>query len=172
MGDGLEEFVKQNRREFDSEIPVEGVWTAIHYRNKQRGKWGGIWKVAAALFLLSTTYLIVEKKLSKSEASLVSLSAEFQEVEAYYNLQIAKRKKEVKQHGVSHLSGDFLVEIERLDQMYASLKQTYNSQNSSELITEMMIKNLQLRIEILNRQVSILNDLKVKTDEESKHVEI
>ena len=172
MGDQLEKFILDNRQEFDSEEPSGKVWQHIQQQQTKSDKWLGLWKVAAVILLISTVYLIVDKQMSQQAGLPVAMESEFYQVEQYYTQMIAQKKQEIAASGQSNLSREFLVEIERLDQMYAQLKQTYKSQNSSELISDMMIKNLQMRIEILNKQVKILNDLKNQENETNNHIEI
>lgn len=172
MGDQLERFIQDNRQEFDSDQPSDQVWQGIQQKSIKKDKWLGLWKVASVVLLISTVYLILDKRERDSGNNTVAMETEFQQAEKYYTQMIAHKKQEIAASGQSELSREFLVEIERLDQMYAQLKETYKSQNSSELISDMMIKNLQMRIEILNKQMKILNDLKNQENETNKHIEI
>ena len=171
MGDQLERFVLENREEFDDEQPSENVRKKIQTSQSTRNSWVGVWKVAAVLFLISTVYLIVERQVDNSGVKQ-SMGSEFEQVEQYYIQLISEKKAQVAGHTDSNLSREFLLEVERLDQMYAQLKQTYKSQNSSDRVSDLMIKNLQLRIEILNKQVKILNELKETENEASADIEI
>ena len=56
------------------------------------------------------------------------------------------------------LGDDFLDEIDKLDSMYAVLKQDMKNGNEVNLI-DAMILNLQLRIEILNQQLKIIQSI-------------
>ncbi|WP_421869921.1 hypothetical protein [Marinoscillum sp.] len=172
MGDQLERFIQTNREEFDSELPSENVWRSIHQGQTKAGRWLGLWKVAAVVLLMSTVYLVVERQLDSTSSRDVAIDSEFKQVEQYYTQLISQKKSEISTYGQTNLSREFILEIERLDQLYAQLKQTYARQNSSDLISDMMIKNLQLRIEILNKQVQILKELKNKENETNTSVEI
>lgn len=172
MGDQLERFIINHREEFDTDEPLGDVWGHIQRKNQTSQKWTGLWKAAAVVFLISTIFLIVEKKMSESVLTESAMSGEFVQVEDYYTELIGQKKQEIAAYGENELGREFLIEIERLDKMYASLKQTYMSQNSSEVITDMMIQNLQLRIEILNKQVKILNELKRQENESTNDMEI
>lgn len=165
MGDQLEQFVSKNRESFDSEGPSDKVWGAIASR-KRRKPLVHLWKVAAILFLISTVYLIVERagfRVDSPDGVPAELT-EFARVETYYTQLIAQKKMEVTKLAGSDLERDFLKEIETLDEMYTELKQTYMEQNSTDLLTDAMINNLQLRIEILNQQLAILIQLKQQQD--------
>ncbi|MAE84568.1 MAG: hypothetical protein CMB80_17645 [Flammeovirgaceae bacterium] len=170
--DELERFIQQNRQQFDADIPSDKVWKGVQHQSQKQDRWIGMWKVAAVLLLISTAYLIVDKRMTTADNNSVSMESDFKQVEQYYGQLIAQKKSEIAEYGQTELSTEFLVEIERLDQMYAQLKKTYKSQNSSEMVSDMMIKNLQMRIEILTRQVEILNGLKNQENESNEHIEI
>ncbi|MEQ8472266.1 MAG: hypothetical protein RIC35_13825 [Marinoscillum sp.] len=172
MGDQLERFVINNREHFDKEEPSEKVWQNINQRKSRGTKWVGAWKVAAILLLISTVYLVFERKVGdETETKALTADTEFEQVEAYYTTLIAQKRKEIAQFRQQSLERDFLMEIDRLDQMYDQLKRTYKNQNSSDLITDAMISNLQLRINILNKQLEILQELKRKENENDSAIE-
>lgn len=166
MDDRIEHFIAANRSAFDDEEPSEKVWQHIA-RKRQKNSWGVLWKIAAVVFLISTTYLIAERNFDTSadEGQSEQLS-EFTQVESYYTMLIAEKKTEISNMADGELKREFLLEIEQLDEQYGQLKQTYKNQHSGDLLMDAMINNLRLRIDILNQQLEILKKLKQQTDEE------
>lgn len=166
MGDRLEQFVMKNREEFDRDEPSDKVWQNIRKKSRSGDQWIFAWKTAAVLLLISTLYLVLERKMDlETEDSEMVLTSEFDQVESYYTTLISQRRQEISQYSKGSLERDFLMEIDRLDQMYAQLKRTYQNQNSSDIVTDAMISNLQLRMNILNKQLEILKELKQQEDE-------
>ena len=63
------------------------------------------------------------------------------------------------------LGSDFLYEIDLLDSMYVVLKQDMKNGNKENL-ADAMILNLQLRIEVLNQQLRIIQSIENKQKDE------
>ena len=69
------------------------------------------------------------------------------------------KRTEIKELGENYALGeDFMRDIDQLDKMYGKLKQDLNSGSESNLV-DAMIRNLQLRIEILNQQLQIIQSI-------------
>lgn len=175
MGDELERFITQNREAFDTEIPDEKIWNRIRSKTGSGNHMLKWWKIAAVLFLLSTVYLLVERNLGSPytrDHHSTGEVAEFVLVEDYYSQLIAEKTHEINQYDRGHLKVEFLREIDRLDEMYAGLKETFKNQNSTDLLVDAMISNLKLRIEILDQQITILEKLKAIENEKDSNIEI
>lgn len=167
MGDQLEKYVMNHRDQFDSEVPSPEVWQRIEKRMPKKTSYKWVWQVAAVLFLVSTVLLLTDRMRDPVDASF---NQEFAQAEDYYITLINHRKNEITQHLASHESQAFLEEIEALDLMYQELKKTYQTHASDERVLGAMISNLQLRLEILNRQIEILQ--KIKDYEEDTTIQI
>lgn len=160
MGDKLERFVLENRDQFDDEMPSAQVWVNIA-KKKQKKPVLIYWKVAAILLMISTLYLIVDRHFGDEGAVQMSVneSPEFQSVESYYVQLISQKRKQISTSQDARLKHEFLAELELLDHKYNELKQTYQYQNSSEILTDALINNLKLRLDLLNQQLNILEAL-------------
>ncbi|WP_421764622.1 hypothetical protein [Ekhidna sp.] len=171
MGDQFEKFIIDNREAFDDATPSENAWNAIDQKlGKKRSIWPNMWKVAAVLFMVSTVYLMVEKATTNDEEPL--LSEEFTQAEDYYVGLISLRRKEIKAQLTPEEHEQFLVEIDQLDSMYEELKRTYQTNASNDRVMDAMISNLQLRLEILNKQLDILQNIKNQNNENDISIEI
>lgn len=171
MDDQLEKYIRSHRPAFEEEEPSGEVWLRIRERGGIRKNRNVYWKVAAVFFLISTLYLVVDKKINTDATGNsvgVTDMSEFNEVEAYYTGLIAQKKAEISQFDDSELKRSFFAEIDRLDVLYNELKITYKNQNTTDLLTDAMISNLKLRIRILDEQLKILTKFKnAQNDSES-----
>lgn len=179
MGDELEKFVRKHREEFDSDLPREEVWSRISSdlqedTGSQKKNFQVWWKVAAVLFLASTAYLLFERNMNYGHTPDPTLDhlSEFTQAEDYYMTLIAEKKAEIAKADRGLLKREFLMEIDRLDAMYAELKRTYHTRQSSDLVVDAMINNLKLRIDILNQQIKVLQKLNEATNESESNIEI
>lgn len=166
MGDQFERFISENRDLFDQEEPGEMLWAQIHSRTKKRD-YSVYWKVAAVILMVSTLALLWDRSFHTASAieNEQAELGEFETVEQYYNQMITERKVELLNTSNTQLRNEFLAELDMLDQRYQDLKKTYLNQNSSEMLTDAMINNLQIRLELLNQQLRILQSLKEQKNE-------
>ena len=173
MGDQFEKFIHENRERFESDFDGDRAWTSIEESLEGKGgfQWQWVWKVAAVVFLISTVVLVVDRS-NRVVPTTASIYEEFVEAESFYTTLITQKKLEIEGFGQSDLSVEFLQEIDALGDLYEGLKVTFGEQTSDKKIIDAMIGNLQLRIEILNRQLVILQQLNDSNNENSTDIEI
>jgi hypothetical protein len=171
MGDQFEKFIIENREAFDSANPSEKAWIKIDQKlSKKQAIWPAIWKVAAVLFMVSTIYLMIDRNMNQSEGAV--LSEEFTQAEDYYVKLISQKRLAIKEQLTPEQHEQFLVEIDQLDSMYVELKKTYQTNASNDRVMDAMISNLQLRLDILNKQLDILQNIKNQDNENDISIEI
>lgn len=169
MDDKLEKYIKKHRKELDVKHPRADLWSDIESQLKDDSNQRAIsrpvmyWRAAAVLLLLVTSWLVIEKFTVKpqeiSQASIEEINPELAEAETFYITMINEKREEIRELGEKYEVGkDFMRDIEQLDKMYGKLKQDLNSGNESNLV-DAMIRNLQLRIEILNQQLQIIQSI-------------
>ena len=117
------------------------------------------------LFLMKQNTPDTSTMVAASEQKVISnIAPEIVEVEAYYVSQIEEKKSELSEYDKKVLGlGDQKEidrELARLDSSYLVLKkQLYTTPNTEEIV-EAMVQNLQIRIEVLNRQLEVLQSIK------------
>lgn len=172
MGDQLEKFIMENREVFDGATPSERAWKGIDQKlSKKRSNWPTVWKIAAMLFMVSTVYLMIDRN-QRETAEGPFLSEEFTQAEDYYVSLISQRKQAIIEQLTPEQQKEFLVEIDQLDAMYLDLKKTYQTNASNDRVLDAMINNLQLRLDILNKQLDILQNIKNQNNENDISIEI
>jgi len=97
----------------------------------------------------------------KDNIQLSEISPEFEKIENYYlagiNLELAKLEINADN---KLLIDSFMVELSELDKEYQRLNMDLNETGINEQTVQAMINNLQLRLELLFKLKSKLNDLK------------
>ena len=189
MSDNLDRFIKQNRSHFDEEQPSEKLWKQIEkglqpkrhvpVRSlKQR------WRTAAAADIqfatAATAYFIFKKDDPENQAvvknnsvappdhevakdaDIAAIDPVYAQQAARFSLLIDEKQKELKaiQNDEPSLYKKFSFDIQRLDSTYTLLKQQLPVNPNKEELLEAMIYNLQLQIELLNQQLSIIQKIK------------
>ncbi|MEQ9403411.1 MAG: hypothetical protein RIM99_07500 [Cyclobacteriaceae bacterium] len=172
MGDQLEQFIIKNKESFNDETPSEKVWREIDKKMRRQNRFLQIaWKVAAVLFMVSTIYLLVDRTNSENFEG-AQLSNEFQQAEDYYTQMISMKRTEIQEKLTPEQQSEFLQEIDQLDELYTELKKTYQTNAASDRVLDAMVSNLQLRLNILNKQLEILENFKDQNDESEPNIEI
>ena len=144
-----------------------------------------VWQVAAAFTLLIVSIFVIQNYTNQqiggktdeaysqvTDEQLQQIAPELAEAESYYTRVIHEKLVELRSYQLDDAGVDintFEAEITHLDSVYASMKIDLVESQSNEQVMSAMIENLQLRIDILNRQLMILEQIKKlkagKTDE-------
>lgn len=171
MNDKLEKFIKSNRADMDNKEPRPDLWIDIANEISSETKQRSIsksfvwWRAAAVLLLLVTSLLVLEKYVSEPEKEVVVMNEQLKEAETYYFELISQKQEEVMALSKEFNMGEeFATDINTLDSMYSVLKGDMQHGNE-ENVVDAMILNLQLRIEILNQQLNIIQSIEDNKNE-------
>jgi hypothetical protein len=181
MKEDIEDFIKRNRESFDDEKPSNSVWSKIegevfHEKKTISIQWSYFWKVAAVVFFVFSGYLLWQLNDMKSENYAVEDNAdeileEFTTTETFYENEIATMVSAIEEYNMSDtsLTNSFKNDIDALDQQYDALKIELNDDKNEQVINALIL-NLQLRMEILNKQLTILDNLKNTESNENVNI--
>lgn len=196
MSKKLKNFLDENRREFDDDLPSASTWQQVersisaHKPAKQfsvRDIYN--WSAAAAVFFITATcfYFIVIKKnnsdkaLAKTEIPVTNnsnstdiskIAPEFAAEARQIYQSIANQQQQLKEIAKEQpeLYSQFSEDLAALDSSYRVLKAKAVLTPSREVIIKAMLQNLQLQAELLGKQLNILNEIKNnKTDKNEKN---
>ena len=171
MNDKLEQFIKSHRADMDDKDPRPDLWidiaNEISSESKQRSLTNSFvwWRAAAILLLFITSLMVIEKFISEPEKKEMAMNQQLMEAESFYIDLISQKKGEVITLSEEmELGSDFIQEVNMLDSMYTVLKKDLKNGNEDNLV-DAMILNLQLRIEVLNEQLSIIQSIQNRKKE-------
>ena len=178
----LEEFIQNNRDIFnDCEAPT-GLWDKI---DKSLGKENiqkfeldeivikfkkssisklKIWAMAASVLLvisyLSIFYL--NNKSDSTEQIIAEVAPQYGSKMIHYTSLIESKRVEIKQIETHdpEMYKEFASEIEKLNQDYKNLKTELSRTPNQEDLVKAMVQNLQVQLDILNRQLIIIEKVK------------
>ena len=173
MSDRLEKYIKSHKDELDLKEPRPDLWLDIandidKVESKKRNVRSlTIWRVAAAILLLVSSWLVFDKFTGSDgiPTEYVVTNQQLIEAEAFYLSVINNEMDEVMTMSEKYgLGEDFENDLNALDSMYSVLRQDLKNGNEENLV-DAMILNLQLRIEVLSKQKSIISSIeKSKTE--------
>lgn len=162
----LEKFIKENRAEFDTEMPSEKVWNSISSKLQKKQK-QFVWKpyVAAAsvMFFLAFTWLLADIKLSSrttNEQDVVS--AEVQQAQIQFSSLIELKRNELNSYRKDNpaLVSDFEHQLVELQTNYHLLLPQLKDEKKRDVVLQAVIENLQMQVDILNQQLEIIKQYK------------
>lgn len=177
MNDRLEEFIRSNREEFNDKKPASKVWENIRSTLQEEpsgpagidikvNAFSWVWKAAAVFFFLTSSWFLADKVLNggREPGSEVAVSPEYQDflaADKYYTSLISQKKAEIEDFRLTNgnLEDEFLQDVNKLDSMYVELKKELESFQYNEKLMDAVIRNLQLRVEILNQQITLLQKI-------------
>ena len=174
--DKLEQFIAENRDQFDILEPGDRVWNGINsdihmgkkipYLKKVIG-WAAIILVTfAASFLLQEYlhrhYAMTERKDIKNQKIEIP---ELQEAEMYYANLVDEKILEIEPllENQPELGNALKNDLAELDRIYAELRNDLKDNIANDEVVEAMIQNYRLKLEILE---DFLAHLQENTNEE------
>ena len=183
----LENFINNNRDEFDSEEMKNG-WEKIGSKLKEKKTNTHRWWLAAAasvtIFISgavfynsitrsNTTETVIQQPVNLPSKELTD------DVDPAYTIQmdqfaqlINMKQNELKQNQKKQpvLYEQFLKDNNQLDSSYTFLKSKLSANPNKEILLDAMIQNLQLKLDLLNRQLQIIKQSKNKKTNNEKTI--
>ncbi|MCF6171516.1 MAG: hypothetical protein L3J31_01240 [Bacteroidales bacterium] len=181
--DKLEQYIIENKDEFDELIPNPALWDKVETRKPKtiqlNWKTIGLRAAAVVVIFISSYYFhdFVQNRYSRQNklASEVEnnrqnpMYQELMEAEFYYTSQIDETKAAVFQLTSNNhrLRNEINAELLDLDKVFRELKNDLNDNADNEEVIVAMIQNYRIKLEILK---DILYQLK-STDNKNKNDE-
>ena len=178
----LEQFIQNNREAFDNCEAPAGLWDKIDkslgkeiipnpepdeiiikFKKSSISKLK-IWAMAASLILLigyvSVFYL--NNKSDSTEQIVAEVAPQYGDKMVQYTSLIESKREEIKQIETHDpvMYKEFATEIEKLNQDYQNLQTELSQTPNQEDLVKAMVQNLQVQLDILNRQLKIIEKVK------------
>ena len=175
MSDRLEDFVKQQREQFDRHEPDPSIWLKIDTGSRTDSmkaaperrsmRWLRIAAAVAMIFAGSTAgiYFLTGDKAEAERSS--GLYQEIMESEQYYSRMVSDRYDELQPFLLSNPAAKQMLmdDMEELDEVYLELKDDLKDNASNPEVIEAMILNYRVKLEILE---DLLIQLKEKENQD------
>jgi hypothetical protein len=176
----LEEFVRDNRDEFDSDEPSPRLWKDLQkdLRDGKRSdrvfhlsflRWVS---VAAIVVMMAGMFYYMDRRqqtdgainvpVAKTDPLLDNVSPAYAKEVYHFTQLIELKQSELKQIEKEHpeLYGQFVKDVHKLDSSYQSLRASLPANPDPEMLLEAMLQNLRLQADLLNQQLSIIKQIK------------
>jgi len=186
MKDNLEQFIAENRDQFDLSDPDQRLWKNIQSRASRKkafhiGTKGILWRAAAVIIIFSISFLVQEYlhrnvPLSgwKNKSVSTDVIPDLKEAEIYYTSLVNEKLSEIqpliKQY--PELSDGLRNDLAELDSVYSSLKKDLSDNIANDEVVEAMIQNYRLKLEILEDLLNYLQGKSKSDADENKEFDI
>lgn len=183
MKKSIEEFIRENRNEFDTEEPSPELWNRLHQQINEGKNSSPVfrmstirWVSAAAVLIffgMAAGYLFkanydkpASDSFAKQNIGSTQIISEINPVYAkqvdYLTELITLKQAELKQieKDQPELYQKFYSDVLKLDSSYNSLQKQLPLNPNREQLLEAMIQNLGLQTELLNQQLMIIKKIK------------
>ena len=177
--DKLEQFIIDNRNEFDDLEPNPAIWDKIQKREPKTVElnWTKVLVGAAAVAVIFvSSYIFFDYINRQNNVSLVAetevvdpgdagMYEDLMEAAFYYTSQIEQRKQEFYQltGNDAPLREEINIELDDLDKIFRELKEDLKDNADNEEVVVAMIQNYRLKLEILEEIVLQMEPAKENT---------
>lgn len=184
--DPFERFIRDNRSEFDSEIPGNQVWERLESSlpgQKQVRRFSRNelirWAAAAAIIVavLTSIYFLYIKNSHEQQTvsgdqltnnpvkgleETGSMNPEYAVLFKQVSASVQTRQEQLKAaaNGLPELYQQFEKDLAVLDSSFRSLRQQAGQTPNRDVLIRAMIQNLQLQSELLERQLQVIQEFK------------
>lgn len=179
--DRLEQFIAENRDQFDLYDPGEKVWKDVRKSIQRKHRFTSwktvVWRAAAVIVIFTASYIFwdylnssgiltarQEKKVEKINIP------ELREAQIYYTNMVDNKLEELKPliRENPGLQADLDQDLNELDSVYAELQKDLIDNIANDEVVEAMIQNYRLKLEILEDLLERLQETS-KNDENGKN---
>ena len=187
MSKRLESFIKMNREEFDELEPSADLWSRIEQhlpaqyeepkkRETKTFSLGFVMRVAATVILvMGIGFAAYLRNTKKETVDLAAINPEYAQQQIQYTSLIESKRTELKSIAKTEpeLYKEFSSQIAKMDSTYKQLNSDLLNSPNQERVLHAMIRNLQIQTQVLNQQLSVIeqyNNMKKEQKNETKDI--
>jgi len=185
MSSQLEDFIRNNREQFDDAGPGDELWQRIERRlprqtyneklTKKTFSFGFVLRVAATVIVVMGLCFTAYLKLFSSHVDLAAINPEYAQQQEHYVSLVETKRSELKAVTKEDpkLYEEFNAEYNRMDSIYRRLDSELPASPDREKVLRAMIQNLQIQTQILNQQLNVVeqyNKMKLAQANEIKNI--
>lgn len=172
MQDKLKKYVDEHRDELELYEPRSYLWEGIDER-LQRNRKGIRWQqlaIAASVLLVVTCgawVFMATRNNTPSPDNNIATESAMAGPEVYFTAVMQLKNTELEKYcqPQPELCREFEKDIETLNDAYHQLKQEYSASADREAILRAMAANLQMQVQLISRQLQIMEAAKQKKEE-------
>lgn len=165
MNKGIEEYVKEHRKEFDLETPSDALWGRIDAgldKEKQKKTINRpLWLSIAASLLVLLGFFLFNRHQADQLQDLSGMNPAYVKKELRFASLIEEKKDSLQLYASKNpkLYARFSTDLNELGNDYEALKKELPQSPNQRVVVKAMVKNLELQLQVISQQLSIINDV-------------
>jgi len=166
MSKQLEDFIKENKKEFDTDRPSMALWCKIELGLDQKKKkepanfrlWIGI---AASLTILLSIGFFILYPGKNNGMSVADVNPVYAKKEVKFCNLIEQKKDSLQVFAGTNpeLYRQFDADLQKLNKTYEDLRKDLATSPNQQLVVKAMIKNLEIQLQLVSQQLSIISEV-------------
>lgn len=189
MSKRLEDFIRNNREEFDDLEPRLELWgnivsklqeqeNEVKQAQKREAKTfslGFVLRVAAIVIMVMGAGFIFYIKTQSTRVDYAAINPVYAKQRVQYASMVQNKRREVQALAKTNpeLYHEFSADIAKMDSTYKKLNHELATSPNQERVLRAMIRNLQVQTEVLNQQLNVIeqfNEFKKQQEHETKSI--
>jgi len=184
--DELEKYIVENKEEFDVFEPNEGHFERFQQKLKKQEKKTIVFKPmffakaasVAVLITLSSLWFyqnVIQEKQEQyyGDLQLQNTSSEYNEIEVYYTSQVKSKYNEINSLDKNNEESKMMLkEISEMDSLYKNMQEDLKKNPNDERVVNAIIQHYKIKIQVLNKIINRLNNVKSKKSSRYEKTEI
>ncbi len=166
MSKNIETYIKANKKEFDVKVPSEALWSRIENKLDQNSvkkpSRVPFWLSIAASLIVITTFIFTYTYHKKTkEVDIADVNPLYAKKEMKFASLIEEKKDSLMVFAKDNpdLYHRFSKDLNQLGADYESLKKELQNSPNQKLVVKAMVRNLEIQLQIINQQLSIINEV-------------
>ncbi|MBB6112798.1 hypothetical protein SAMN05421821_12222 [Mucilaginibacter lappiensis] len=188
MSKRFEDFIKNNKEEFDEIEPSADLWSKIEQSlnmpeelpkklETKTFSLAFVLRVAASVIVVMGIGfgIYLQSQKAAKTVDLAAINPEYAKQQMHYASLVETKLTELKSVSKAdpQLYKEFSAEIAKMDSTYKRLNADLATSPNQERVLRAMIRNLQVQTEVLNQQLSVIeqyNQMKKDQKDEIKNI--
>jgi len=166
MSKKLEEYIREHKKSFDVGTPSDELWskieTALDKEKVKKPLRVPLWfAIAASLTVVMTITFIYTYRSKQAGVDIADVNPMYAQKEMKFASLIEQKKDSLMVYAQENpkLYGEFSSDLEKLGADYENLKKQLQNSPNQKLVVRAMVKNLELQLQVINQQLSIINEV-------------
>lgn len=166
MSKKLEEYIREHRKSFDVGTPSDQLWskieTALDKEKVKKPLRVPLWfAIAASLTVVMTITFIYTYRDKQAGVDIADVNPVYAQKEMKFASLIEQKKDSLMVYAQENpnLYNEFSSDLQKLGEDYENLKKQLQNSPNQKLVVRAMVKNLELQLQVINQQLSIINEV-------------
>jgi hypothetical protein len=166
MNTKIEDFIKDNKKEFDTDGPSANLWGKIEQeldkKNKKKKINIQLWmSIAASMIVLLSITLISVYPIKKNKLSIADVNPAYASKQVKFVSLIEEKRDSLQIFAEMNpdLYRKFSSDLQTLSIAYEGLRKQLPSSPNQQLIVKAMVKNLEMQLQLVSQQLSIITEV-------------